>query len=463
MKKLLALATIIGLLTASCRKIVEENIIVGGGNENLILKDKISSDLTLKAGNTYKISGKVYVTSGAKLTIEPGTIIQGEKATRGVLVITRGSQIIADGTKEKPIIFTSDDANPQRGDWGGIVVLGYATTNSSYNGQQGIGSVEGGVNNDEGLGIYGGTNDDDNSGTLRYVRIEYAGYAFLPDNELNGLTLASVGRNTIVDFVEVYKANDDAIECFGGTVNIRHAVLLSSLDDDFDSDNGYRGHVQFGIILRDSSIADISKSNGWESDNDANGSSLTPQTAAVYSNITAIGPRATLSNIGNSLFNAGAQIRRNSSISIYNSIIMGYPTGILIDASKGTPTDNNIQSGNLQIQRTIVAGCATPLSYSPSTSSATGWTTDELTTWFKTPADSNMIYNTSDEVKLTAPFNYSNPDFTPQAASPVLTGGNFVDAKLTGFTPTAFRGAVGTSGTAEGDWWKGWTKLDLGL
>jgi hypothetical protein len=164
----------------------------------------------------------VYVVNGAKLTIQPGTVIQGEKGatSRGTLVITKGAQLIADGTKDNPIVFTSDASTPARGDWGGIVILGNAKTNSSYNGVSGVGSVEGGVNNAEGLGLYGGVNDADNSGILRYVRIEYAGYAYLPDNELNGLTMAGVGNATIVDFVEVFKANDDAFEMFGGSVNL---------------------------------------------------------------------------------------------------------------------------------------------------------------------------------------------------------------------------------------------------
>lgn len=469
MKKLLALAAIVCLVSTSCRKIEEDNIIIGGGGndstgtESLVLEGKISTDRLLKTGNTYKIRGKVYVTSGAKLTIEPGTIIQGEKASKGVLVITRGSQIIADGTKEKPIVFTSDDANPQRGDWGGLVILGNAKTNSSYNGQAGVGSVEGGVNNDEGLGIYGGTNDDDNSGTLRYVRVEYAGYAYLPDNELNGITLAGVGRNTVVDFVEVFKANDDAIECFGGTVNLRHTIFISTLDDDFDTDNGYTGNVQFGIVMRDSAVADISKSESFESDNDANGSTLTPKTSAVYSNITVVGPRATTSNIGNSLFNAGAQIRRNSSLSIYNSVILGYPTGILIDASKGTPTDANITAGTLVLQTNIIAGSATPVTYAASANTPTGWTATDALNWFNTAGFGNNIFPTVDEVKLAAPFNYAAPDFTPLEGSPLLTGTNFGSAKLAGFTPTTFRGAVGPAGSANADWWKGWTKLDLSL
>jgi hypothetical protein len=472
MNKFLSFLIAAVVLTTSCRKIEEDVIVIGGGGttdstvENTVLEGKISSDRTLKANYTYKILGIVYVVNGARLTIEPGTVIQGVKgaASRGTLVITKGCQLIADATKDNPIVFTSDQTNPARGDWGGIVILGNAKTNSSYNGVAGVGSVEGGVNNAEGLGLYGGTNDADNSGVLRYVRIEYAGYAYLPDNELNGLTLAGVGNATTVDYVEIFKANDDAIECFGGSVNLKHTIFISTLDDDFDTDNGWSGKVQWGIVMRDSSIADISKSESFESDNDANGSTLLPQTSGVYSNITVIGPRATTSNIGNSLFLAGAQIRRNSSISIFNSVIMGYPTGLLIDASKGTPTDNNIAAGTLLVQHTIIAGCATPVNYSESLTSPTGWKPESAASWFGTTEYGNSILAANDDVKLAAPYNYSSPDFTPQEGSPLLTGADFTNSKLTsGFTPTSYRGAVGPSGSADADWWKGWSKLNLSL
>lgn len=472
MKQLFAFGILVSLVSISCRKIQEDNYVIGGGGggtgggtENLILEGKISTSCTLTSNNVYTIRGIVYVTNGAKLTIQPGTVIHGETSSKGALVITRGSQIIADGTKEKPIVFTSDGSSPKRGDWGGIVICGNAPTNASFNGTQGVGQVEGGVNNGEGLGLYGGTSTTDNSGILRYVRIEYAGYAYLPDNELNGLTLAGVGNGTIVDYVEIFKANDDAIECFGGTVNLRHTIFISTLDDDFDTDNGYSGTVQFGIIMRDSSVADISKSESFESDNDANGSALTPQTSAVYSNITSIGPRAARTNVGNSLYLAGAQIRRNSSISIFNSVIMGWPTGLLIDASKGTPTDNNIKANTLLVQNTIISGCAKPTDYSAA-SAATGYTASDVSAWFNTAAFGNSILATNDEVKIGAPFNYANPDFNPVAGSPLLSGASFANAKVSsaaGFTAVTFRGAVGAAGTSEGDWWKGWSKINLSL
>ena len=464
MKKLLLIGSLAAMITSGCRKIeVDDNGTGGGGTgtnptENTILSGKISADRTLKAAYTYKLRGIVYLVDGATLTIEPGTRIEGEKSSRGSLIVTRGTKLIANGTKDKPIVFTSDAATPASGDWGGIVLLGRAKTNNSFNGTAGIGEIEGGVNNGEGLGLYGGADDDDNSGSLKYVRIEYAGYAFLPDKELNSLTLGGVGSGTVIDNVQVSYALDDAFEFFGGSVNATHLIAYKTLDDDFDTDNGFRGRIQFGIAMRDSGRADISKVEGFESDNDANGSVLLPQTAAIFSNMTIIGPRATTANVGSSLFLAGAQIRRNSSISIFNSVIMGWPTGVLIDASKGTPTDNNITANTLLVQNSIISGCAKPVDYAASTTTPTGWTAASALSWFNTPAYGNTIYNTNDEVKLAAAFNYANPDFTPQAGSPVLTGASFTNAKVaSGFKAVSFRGAVGTAGTEDGDWWKGWT------
>ena len=467
MKKLFILFIAAGLLTAGCRKIEVDGgttvVNPGTGNENTILEGRISANRTLTANNVYKLRGLVYVTNGAVLTIEPGTKIVGEAGRNGGLIVTRSCKIIADGTAEKPIVFTSEAATPQRGDWAGVVILGNAPTNASFNGQQGIGEIEGGINNSDGLGLYGTPitqqqNPADNSGILRYVRIEYAGYAFLPDKEINGLTFGGVGSQTIVDYVQVSFANDDSFEWFGGTVNCKHLISLRTLDDDFDTDNGFSGKVQFAIALRDSAVADISNSEAFESDNDANGSNLTPQTAAVFSNITVLGPKATASNVGNSKFLAGAQIRRNSSISIYNSIIAGWPKGLIIDASKGIPTDLNISGANptLFVQNNIIAGCAQPLVYSPSSTAATGADNASILTWYNTAGYGNTILANNTDVKLVAPFNYNTPDFNlADAGSPAATGAVFTPTKLTGFTAVAYKGACGVGDT----WWKTWTKF----
>jgi hypothetical protein len=463
MKKLFILFIAAGFFASSCRKIeidgpASTTVSTPGTTENVILEGRITANRTLSAQYTYKLRGLVYVTNGAVLTIEPGTKIVGESGRNGGLIITRNSKLNADGTAEKPIIFTSEAANPQRGDWAGIVLLGNAPTNASFNGQQGVGEIEGGINNSEGMGLYGGTNSADNSGILRYVRVEYAGYAFLPDKEINGVTFGGVGNQTIIDYVQVAYANDDSFEWFGGTVNCKHLISLKALDDDFDTDNGFAGKVQFGIALRDSAIADISKSEAFESDNDANGSSLTPQTSAVFSNMTVLGPKVTATSVGNSLFLAGAQIRRNSSISIFNSIIAGWPQGLLIDASKGIPSDNNITGStpSLFVKNTIIAGCASPVVYAVSPTSPTGSTTSSIMSWYSVASNSNAVLSTNAELGLNAPFNYTSPDFNPTSAtSPAASAASFAHAKLTGLQEVGYKGACAVGDT----WWKGWTKF----
>ncbi len=467
MKKLFIAAAFLGLLSTGCRKIEVDDttIITGGGgggtSENVVLEGRIIENLTLKAHYTYKLRGLVYVTNGAVLTIEPGTKIVGETSKNGGLIICRSAKIVADGTVDKPIVFTSESATPAPGDWAGLVILGNAPTNASFNGQVGIGEIEGGINNSDGLGLYGlgtSSNPADNSGILRYVRIEYAGYAFLPDKEINGLTMGGVGNKTIIDYVQVYRANDDSFEWFGGTVNCTHLISYKGLDDDWDVDNGFSGKIQFGISQRDSSIADISGSSGFEVDNDASGSTAAPQTSVVFSNMTVIGPRATLSNVGNSNFKRGMHLRRNSSISIFNSIIMGWPVGLLVDGSAGRPTDLNITAGSMVLANNIIASNNTPFSYTASVSAPSGWTTIDLTTYFNLPANANSILANNTDVNLTAPFKYDNTvDFNPAAGSPALTGASFTNTKLaTGFSAVTYKGAAASGDT----WWKGWTRFN---
>ncbi len=469
MKKLFLYSILLAATALSCRKIEVDGGTTtttttnNNGSENLILEGRITASRTLHAGNVYKLRGLVYVTNGAILTIEPGTKIVGELNRQGGLIITRSCKIIADGTIDKPIVFTSEASSPVRGDWSGLVILGNAPTNASFNGVQGVGEIEGGVNNSDGLGLYGTPvtqlqNPVDNSGILRYVRIEYAGYAFLPDKEINGLTFGGVGSGTVVDNVQVSYANDDSFEWFGGTVSCKHLISFRTLDDDFDTDNGFSGKVQFGIALRDSNVADISKSESFESDNDANGSAFTPQTSAVFSNMTVMGPKATLTNTGAANFFWGAQIRRNSSISIFNSIIMGYPNGLYIDATTGTPTDNNIPA-SLLVQNTIIAGCPTPVLFSRGTNPNTPTvanTQATISAWFTTAAYGNSILTNNSEVGLTAPYNYNAPDFNPSSASSAAaTGAAFTSSKLaSGFTSVAYKGACAVGDT----WWKSWTK-----
>ena len=492
------------LAVTGCRKIemdgekeifvvTKEVAPVGVVSNTITLTGKITKDTTLLAKDVNYLSGIVYVTKGVTLTVEEGAKVQGKSGTDvAALVICRGAKLVAKGTAEKPIVFTSSSANPQSGDWGGIVLLGSASVNQSLTWKgtsyKGLTSVEGGINDTEvGYGLAGSgdaayptANDADNSGILQYVRIEYAGYAYQPDNELNSLTMAGVGNGTTIDHIQVIYAKDDAYEWFGGTVNCKYLIAYKTQDDDFDTDYGYAGNVQFGIVLRDSAIADISTSEAFESDNDGKGSTLSPKTSAVFSNITAIGPRIDpVSAKGNSLFRAGAHIRRNTGISIMNSIIAGWPVAIQFDASTGTAVDKNIDDSTIRIKNTTFAGNTENIKYTVS-GTPTGASSASLLTWFSNPFFGNTILNTAgpDVLKLIQPFNYTNPDFTPFANANTSTAniastlgtlgigvhldysknGAFTDAKLQNafFEKVTFRGAVATSGVNQ-TWWKGWT------
>jgi len=485
-KSVLLAAAFVALIATSCRKIEMD----GGtstvvtqpttpGVQTIILKGRIDKDTVLREGNNYILSGIVYMVNNATMTVQPGVTVKGDYTGTNVaaLVITRGAKLIADGTQEKPIVFTSNSPVPRSGDWGGIVLLGKASVNTAFTGTgggTGIYQAEGGIDNSFGDGLAGGgtsPNDADNSGILRYVRIEYAGYAYQPDKELNSLTMCAVGSGTIIDYVQVTYAKDDAFEWFGGTVNCKHLIAYKTQDDDFDTDNGFSGKVQFGIILRDSTIADISRSEAFESDNDASGSINNPQTKAVFSNITAIGPRATLANSGNSLFLTAAQIRRNSGISIYNSIFLGWPSGLLIDSRNGRAVELNINDSTVRFKNNIIAGCG-PLSGTDVTSmnyigtATTPWATsgvDSVKTFFGTTAFGNKVLTNVSDAKMIAPFSYNAPDFLPFAGSngnqDILTGASFTDSKLTsGFNVVKFRGACDAAGV-DAFWWKGWTRF----
>ena len=465
---------------------------VGVVSKTITLSGKITKDTTLYAKDVNYLSGIVYITKGVTLTVEAGAKVQAKSSGAEVasLVICRGAKIVAKGTADAPIIFTSAALNPQSGDWGGVVILGSATVNQSLTWKgaavKGLTSVEGGINDSEvGYGLAGSgdaafptANDADNSGILQYARIEYAGYAYQPDNELNSLTMAGVGNGTTIDHIQVTYAKDDAFEWFGGTVNCKYLIAYKTQDDDFDTDFGYAGKVQFGIVLRDSAIADISQSEAFESDNDGNGSDFTPKTTAVFSNITAIGPRINpTTGKGNTLFRGAVHIRRNSGISIQNAIFAGWPVGIEIDDSKVTTngsTYKNLQDSVIRLKNITLAGNTVDLKYSPKTG-GTSYTT-EVTDIFSRTFYNNTILNTasSDILKLIQPFNYTNPDFTPYASSGSFSSsigslgvadhlnytknGSFTDSKLQDpfFEKVTFRGAVATSGVNQ-TWWKGWT------
>lgn len=389
----------------------------------------ITTNTTWTSNNVYLITGFVYVKNGATLTIQPGTVIRGDKASKGSLIITRGAKINAQGTAANPIVFTSNQPAGSRtyGDWGGVIILGRAVINQTA----GEAPIEGGVDNANGDGKYGGTDNNDNSGNFSYCRIEFPGIAFQPNSEINGLTMGGLGRATSIHHVQVSYSGDDSYEWFGGCVAAHHMVAFRGWDDDFDTDNGYSGLVQYGIGVRDSAIADISGSNGFESDNDATASSNNPTTSAIFTNMTIVGPAMTSTTTINSNFKRAAHLRRNTQESIYNSIIMGYPVGLLIDGAK---TLTNLQNDSLQFRNNIIAGMKTKSLDTVSTAASNP--SFDIATWFNTASYQNRILATTAAVNLVDPFNYNNPDVRPASGSPAERGSSFENLRLGGIMGT---------------------------
>jgi hypothetical protein len=323
------------------------------------VKGNLEGNVTWTADKIYKLVGFVRVgqedvfgtiTKKGVLTIQPGTVIIGDRASKGALIVQRGSQIIANGTAAAPIVFTSERAPGEReaGDWGGLVICGQAPNNlpnDATNRQ-----LEGGYG-----AFHGGTDAADNSGSLKYVRLEFAGIPINPNQEVNSLTLGSVGSGTTIDYVQASFGLDDSFEWFGGTVNAKHLIAYKGLDDDFDTDNGFSGYVQFGVGIRGAAIADQSGSNGFECDNDANGSANTPYTSAIFANMSIIGAKGATNIAIDPLFQNGAQLRRNNKQKLYNTVITGYPYGVYIDSQKGS-AKVNAANGDIDLQNVVLAG-----------------------------------------------------------------------------------------------------------
>lgn len=437
------------------------------------------------------------------LTIEPGTVVFGDQATKGTLVIQRGGKLIAEGEVDKPIVFTSTRNPGERtpGDWGGVVLCGRARNNEGPSVQ-----LEGGY-----AAWHGGTNDDDDSGVMKYVRIEWAGIPINPNEEVNTLTMGSVGRTTKIEYVMASFGLDDQFEWFGGSVDGRYLIAYRGLDDDFDVDLGHSGNIQFAIGIRDAKDADQSGSNGFEVDNNGSGELREPYTSSVFSNVTIIGPKRLRETSISAEFQHGAQLRRSSKLKIYNSIITGYPMGIFID---GNSTIQFAQNDELQLRNVILAGVrgwggnGFGKAYDPNRAwdnqsainsasfpdlTATGlpfldgngnarpnhpgaeprghsirWTSAafDARAWFNTPAYGNQFFGAWDEVGINGSvFDLGTKTFTVTAGSPAATGAKwdnvpFVQSSSKSqwfgqFDEVPFAGAFGTSG----DWTQGWANF----
>lgn len=404
----------------------------------------ITGSVVLDKNKVYLLQGFVYVRNGGTLTIPAGTVILGEKSSQGSLIIERGGKIYANGTAQEPIVFTSQQPAGlrTRGDWGGIVLCGTAANN------KGNFIVEGNIGSIAGYGdaLFPTQNDNDNSGILRYVRIEFPGIAYTANNEINGLTLGAVGKGTTIEHLQVSYSGDDGFEFFGGTVDAKYLISYKTYDDDFDTDFGYAGKIQFGVVYRDPQLADFSKSEAFESDNDGTGSTASPRTNPIFSNFTVIGPKRDAADISGTDFHSdfyyGIHHRRASRHSLFNSIIMGFDEGgIFLD---GTTVQGD--TANFDYRNNLFTGMSKlvePVSYNA---------------WFS--SFDNTLSTDLNGGFLKAPFNQTSPVMVPQAGSPLLGTASFSGSPINDpfFTAVTYRGAF--SGNGAERWDLGWANYD---
>jgi hypothetical protein len=453
----------------------------------VILEGTLASR-TLTKGTAYLIKGTVIVPTGATLTVEAGVVVKGDKTTKGLLIIQPGGKLISNGTATEPIVFTSSQGPGERdrGDWGGISWTGNAFVNQAARPNaegitgQAYGTVGGAAS------FAAGTGED--NGSMKFTRIEYAGIELTPNNETNSLTMGALGDATIIENVQASFGGDDSFEWFGGKVNGKRLISLSAWDDDFDSDFGWSGNVQWGIVVRNVSSADQSGSNAFESDNQGNGDAIagvcdgtvkTGCTSGVFSNITVLGPRDIQSRTISNNFDNALHIRRRSNISIFNSFFSGWRKGLRID-DQGTL--DNLTSGSAVHAYNVLsvpgtAGTATSatatdalfitgLSGGDATSVAAYWAANNNTSFNNITTSSaivgvgvaeNLYWGFESRTSLTYP---SDPAFVLGAgvAGPNNLNGsaNYTNAKLGAFfdKTITYKGAFGTT-----DWTDGWSEF----
>ncbi len=462
----------------------------------------ISTNTTWTCDHIYELrasadgSGPVFVAAGTVLTIQPGTLVRGQvrdgtrscaggamagmtctsdamctggtcmTAQQGVaLVVTRGARLDAVGTAERPIVFTSSNTGsataPRAGDWGGVVLLGSAPTNFGA----GEPTIEG-LPPTSGGGAYGGADAASNCGHLSYVRIEYAGFVFGRNNELNGLTVGGCGTGTQLDHVQVYKGLDDGIEFFGGSVNAHHLVVVATGDDSLDWDFGFTGNVQF-FIAQQRNVS--GEDRCIEADNHPTAYDNAPLSNPNVYNFTCVGAGAPGVTRGSGTSQDGAMFRRGTAGTLRNSIFLANPDrGIQIDdgADLGsgmtlTNSDTVVRyvMGQLTIENNLVFGTGSDAmqpSFRPDPYTVGGMVTT-------TAADLvTMLNGENDEATdpmLVDAFSFTAPDFRPAAGSAAASGAAPVPGAPSGFfVSTTYRGAVDPAATGAGLWYAGWTR-----
>lgn len=447
MNKMSKLLAGLGVLAALCGPAFAADVIV---------PRTITTNTTWTKNNTYFLEGYSFVVAPATLTIEPGTVIKGRQTTganAAALIVTRGAKIEAAGTAAEPIIFTSeldqlngnlDHTNTQL--WGGVILLGNASINSRANGQpagtppqdqiEGL-SVTG---SEVGYATFGGTNDTESSGTLRYISIRHGGAVIGANNEINGLTLGGVGSGTTVEFIEVFANKDDGIELFGGTVNLKYVVTAFGNDDGIDYDQGWRGSVQFGFVIGTDIAPTVNESQDKAGEWDGATSPIdaTPLTQGQLYNITFVG----IGTAGRA--NTALHIRENAGAKVHNSVFLDFDKMLQIEANNQT----RLAAGDVAFTHNVWWSHV-----AANNTSAGLWTgaTDLSTVWSDT-ARNNTIANPMLRGISRTPNRGLDP--RPIAGSPALTG-PFATVPSGGFfTQANYKGAFN-----QNLWIAGWTKL----
>lgn len=366
------------------------------------LQGEYTSDLVLEANQSYTLSGGVHIKSGAKLVIPEGvTITAVDDDTPDYILIEQGARIEANGTATNPIVMTSQ--LKEAGAWGGIHICGRAHTNA-----------EGGIGRSEiGNATYGGNDDNDNSGTLRYVRLEYTGFALDEEHEANGISFYGVGNGTTVEYCQAYKGSDDGFEFFGGSVNVRNMVATSCSDDSFDWTEGWNGKAQFLVAYQENeSTLGYDCDCLMECDNNGDNNQATPVAHPVIANVTLIG------NDGDA---QGVRLREGTEVELYNAIITGKALPLTVESAG---TENALANGTSVLEYVALGGVLN--------SNENIYTNDMFAA-----AAGNLTDQT---------FSFTN-DYVG-----TVDGGKDLSADSF-FTQTDYKGAV----SASNDWTDGWT------
>lgn len=427
-----------------------------------VITQNITTNTTWTSDKDYLLQGFIKVTNGATLIIEAGTTIRGDFNTLGSsLFVLRGARIQAIGTAANPIVFTSSRPAGQRqaGDWGGLILVGNGIINR---GQPVILEGTGTGASNPAVDYSGGTDNADNSGTLRYVRIEFAGYATAPDAELNTLTLAAVGSGTTIEYVQGMNGLDDTFEWFGGAVDGRYLISYNAGDDHFDASEGYVGRNQYVIGFQQIQVVPRPQAGnvsndpqGFENDgcagaNCLNGQLSQPYTIPMFANFTLVGPPAGVNTQGSG--NIGMMLRRGTGGYYVNGVVARWSRAAI--SLRDQSTLDRITAGDLALRNLALAQNGAV--FQPQTGGTVQGTVDEAANAIESVAGSAASLFTS----LPATPASGTLDWSPSAASAIRQGGlaaftGAIAAKAGTFvTATAYRGAADPNGAK---WWQGWT------